>query len=110
MSVAVEAAESLRALAPDGPVETRWRRLARALGFGERRVKALYYREARRIDAAEMDTIRAALAHRGEATRSKARRHGQFFKDQAARLQAVDPEFYREEIDRLRNLARRESG
>lgn len=38
-------------------------RAARRLGFSFRRTKALYYREARRIDAEEMDALRARRRH-----------------------------------------------
>ncbi len=48
MRVAVEAAERLPALAPNGPAEARRRGLAHGPGLGERRVEALYDRKARR--------------------------------------------------------------
>lgn len=68
MNASVEAAELIRALAEPRPVgdtvKLALQRAARASGLSPTRAKAIWYREARRIDAEEIDALRAANEHR----------------------------------------------
>lgn len=65
-----EAAALLRDLAEPRPVgdsvKSALRRAARTVGISSSRVKSIWYREARRIDASEMDAIREAAQRRRE--------------------------------------------
>lgn len=72
---------------------------ARRLGWSYSRAKAVWYGDARRIDAREMDALRAAV--RARETRSLAHDYRSQV-DRIARLKAalavVDEEFHREQI------------
>lgn len=75
-------------------------RAARRLGFPFSRTKDLWYGDARRIDASEMDRLRDLAAKReAELLRSRllALRDG---------LAATDAEFHRETIDALERALR----
>lgn len=74
-------------------------RVARALRWNFARTKAVWYGEARRIDAHEMDELRR-LAHE-QASR---------FRRVADAMQTVDPDFYIDEITSLVSAARKLSG
>lgn len=81
--------------------------IARRLGMSERRVKAFLYGEAKSVRADEMDLLRQAA---DTAARKKAS-HGTLeyaarLEADAEALEAIDPDFHRESIDRLRNTAR----
>ena len=99
MSSVVEASELLRRVAgprvADDKIKTLIRRAARRLGWGHSRTKDVWYRNARRIDAQEIDQLRDLVA-RGEASRLRAQlvamRDG---------LAAVDAEFHRPTIDAI---------
>ncbi len=64
-----------------------------------RRARAIYAGEARRIESYELDGLRAAAA-KAEALRTAAQLDGA-----AHALLAIDADFHRPEIDRLRRLA-----
>lgn len=76
MSAAAEAASILRELAEPRPVgdqvKAALRRVARITGMTPVRTKALWYGEARRIDAEELDTLRAVRARREAEHRREA--------------------------------------
>ena len=72
MSASVEASELIHVIAGDQPAGARlepiWWGLAAKLKMPFRRVKAIWYREARLISSDEMDALRkAARQRRGEA-------------------------------------------
>ena len=69
---------------------------AHEVGIPERRAKAFYYGEARRVDGDELDRIREVRA-----------RYADQFESQAARLEAVDPDMFGADIARLRGQAER---
>ena len=78
---------------------TNWKERVRAasrvlkLPFG--RAKAHYYREARRVDAEEMDRARAAAEELREASiRRKAAEHMAWLNSTIEHLRTVDPEFH----------------
>jgi hypothetical protein len=61
MSALSEASELIQEVAgPAGSVKERIRRASRFLGFNYERAKSVWYQEARRIDAREMDSLREA--------------------------------------------------
>ena len=72
---------------------------ARRLGWPYSRAKAVWYADARRIDASEMDALRAAIRERETRSLSHEFKHQV---DRIARLKAalavVDEEFHREQI------------
>lgn len=93
-------------------VKTVLGRVARALGLGDRRVRAIWNREARAIRSEEMDALRAAAAERRKLDAIKAGR------DDAVALAAMfsrvlasdadaHPHLAREEVDALRAIVER---
>lgn len=104
MSSVSEASSLLRRVAGPRDVEDSVkaliRRAARRLQWGFSRTKDIWYGNARRIDAAEMDRLRGEAA-RAEAEHLRARlvalRNG---------LAATDPELHRETIDALERALR----
>lgn len=74
-------------------------RVARRLKWSFTRTRAIWYAEARRIDAAEMDALRAIA-------REQAARYSRL----ARALQAVDAEFYHSDIAALVSAARKLGG
>lgn len=86
-------------------------RLARLLNWTPRRVRAAFDGEAKRFSWEEIEDLRAAKAHAAEhALTKKAPFYAQDLDDHAARLEQIDPDFYRADIDRYRDLARRARG
>ena len=81
---------------------------ARRLGWPYSRTKAVWYEDARRIDAAEMDALRAAI--RARETRKLSHEYREQV-DRIARLKAalavVDEEFHSEQISGLERQFRR---
>lgn len=62
--------------APTGNWKDRVHAAARAFGFEWGRAKAFYYRDARRVEAKEMDDARKAIRRlRADATRRQAAQH-----------------------------------
>lgn len=74
-------------------------RVARQLHWNFARAKSIWYGEAKRIDAHEMDQLRRLAAE--QATR---------FRRVADAMQTVDPDFYIDEITSLVSAARALSG
>lgn len=74
-------------------------RAARRLRWSITRTKALWYGEARRIDAAEMDQLRSLA-------RDQAARYSRM----AEALRHIDPEMYSPDIDALISAAQRLGG
>jgi hypothetical protein len=106
MSTAVsrEAQCHLRALV-DGygasvPLKAILPSIARKIGIGHRRARAIWHGEARRIEGHELDALRAAAKPKDQNT------HAVRLFAAATALEAIDADFHRSEIDRLRNLAR----
>lgn len=82
-------------------------RVASRLGMSERRVRAIWHGEARAIRSDEMDVLRAAAAGQAHKKASNATlTYATRLDDDAAALEARDPDFHRTEIDRLRDTAR----
>lgn len=82
-------------LAPSTNWKERVRAAARALQLPFGRVKAHYYREARRVDAEEMDRARAAAEELREASlRRKAAEHIAWLNSTVERLRQTDEEFH----------------
>jgi hypothetical protein len=94
-----EAAELVRQAAEPRPVgdsvKAAIRRAANKLGWPHSRVKNVWYREARRIDAHEMDALRG-LAQR--------------YANIATTLRHQDEDFHRAQADLLEHFARRLGG
>ena len=82
-------------------------RVARRLGLPERRIKAFLYGEAKSIRADEMDLLRQAAdtAARKKASNGTLEYAARLEADAEA-LEAIDPDFHRDSVDRLRNTAR----
>lgn len=104
MSSAAEASTLLRVVA--GPreasdkIKSLIRRAARRLHWSPSRTKDVWYQDARRIDATEMDQLRdVAVQVEIETTKQRllAMRNG---------LAATDPQFHRETIDALERALR----
>lgn len=77
--------------APSTNWKDRVRAAARVLSLTPARAKALYYREARRVEAGEMDRARAATA-RFRAARQRAREleHLAWLREQVAGMDGID--------------------
>jgi hypothetical protein len=110
MSDVVFAAELIRRVEPRRHMSVKeWiGTTARRLGWPYSRTKAVWYEDAKRIDAAEMDAIRAAILAR--ETRKLASDHRTQL-DRIARLKAalavVDEEFHCEQIVGMERQFRR---
>lgn len=94
--------EAANFAAPTGNWKDRVQAASRAFGLGWERAKAFYYRDARRVDAEEMDRARRAIAKlRAEARDRKNAEHLAWLNRSLAHLQASDPEFFGQDISRL---------
>jgi hypothetical protein len=80
--------------------------IARKIGVSERRIRAIWHGEARAISSAEMDTLRAVTRQQSSSSYADILAHGNRLEAAASALESVDPDFYRLEIDRLRDAAR----
>ncbi len=83
-------------------------RLSAYLSISDRRVKDLWYGEARLIRAEEMDALRLAaedVRRKIEAGRDALRGLAGVYRNAAERLRAIDPAFHGVEIARLERLA-----
>lgn len=82
-------------LAPSTNWKERVRAAARALNLPFGRAKAHYYREARRVDAEEMDVARAKAEELREASiRRKAAEHLSWLNSTVEHLRQTDEEFH----------------
>lgn len=112
MSAVAEAASLLRTIAEpraaDDSVKALIVRAARRVGFGFERAKSLWYGEARRVDAEEMDTLRAVAAARAARQEAEAIHDRQRLVERIAvieaRLAQIDPDFHGETVAALRVL------
>jgi hypothetical protein len=81
---------------------------ARAFDLGWERARAFYYRDARRVDAEEMDRARRAIRRlREQARERKNAEHLAWLNSTLAHLRASDPDFHREQIDGLEQVLSR---
>ncbi len=98
MSASVEASVLIKELASPAPagahVETLIRNVARRLGWSQSRARDVWYRNARRIDAEEIDALRKAARERaaGAAGRGTDEQHEDG---------RTEPEYVRRIEDRL---------
>lgn len=91
---------AIRPFAPGTPLKVLFPRVARLLGVTPRRVETLWLGTARRVDSDEMDRLRNLV--RVQPIEDF---HATGFERDAARLEALDADFYGPEIARLRGLA-----
>lgn len=111
MSVASAARAHLSTImihvAPGLPLKSALPRVAAHLKFNARRVRALWNREARSILHEEMAAMERELARISERELTTGlQHHANRLEGYASRLAMADPDFHREEIDRVRNVAR----
>lgn len=110
-AIAIETAKALRRLAEPRPVGDRVKaaigRAARKAGLSYWRTFDLWYAKAHRIDAVEVERIRAA-----ERATAKGAAHELYdlasqIEVLAERLASVDADFSQPHVDALRDIARR---
>jgi hypothetical protein len=111
MNAACEARVLIREIAGQAPIGTPIKsalaRVARVTGLGERRIRGLWNQEARAILDDEMQALRRAArkaTHEHEQA-SELRSAASQFESLANRLEAIDPDLYREEVAAYRALA-----
>jgi len=108
VSITVEAARMLRAIAPPAEhqnIKGRIAKAARSLGWSFNRVKDVWYGDQRiSLRAAELAALNKAVAQKSHA--NVAFRDAARLETAASALAQVDPEFYRNEIEHLRLMAR----
>ena len=103
MNCTAEASHLLRRAAEPRPADDSIKaaivRAARRAGIGYERAKSIWYGEARRIDAHEMDRLRAVAAERQAKREEAARNEWNELADRIAaieaRLASIDEDFYR---------------
>ncbi len=89
---------------PGTPLKAIFPSMARRLGVTVRRLETIWQGTARRIDAAEMDRLRAFASPKSHDIPEVA--HASRYDAIAAALEAVDPDFHGQDIARYRSLAR----
>lgn len=115
MNPTAEAAHLMRCIAKPRPVGDSVKsaivRAARRAGIGYERAKSFWYGEARRVDASEMDALRAVAAKRQHQAEEIARHEYRELLDRIARLEArllaADEDFHRTDVDALRSASGR---
>ena len=96
MSSVSTASLLLRGVAPTGRnIKATIATLASRFGWGHGRTRGIWYEDARRIDADEMDALRREACERAARNEALARA-----------MESTDPGFYRPEIAALRDAAR----
>ena len=108
-ALVLEAADSLRQLAPHregDKIKSRIARAAREAGLSYWRAFDLWYRKARRIDAAELEAIRVAAARRSREAKHDMATIARNFEALAEQIAALAAHGDRERADRWRDLAR----
>ncbi len=103
--ISLEMASAVRVLGGEGPALTQNNRAARAARLPVTVIERLRWRKIKRIPADIADAVREALERHNEEGLARAK-HEAFVARQsaqvmAARLSAIDRNFYRAEIDRL---------
>lgn len=84
---------------------------SRSFGLGWERAKAFYYRDARRVEAEEMDRARRAIRKlREEAHARKHREHLAWLASEIGRLEASGEEFHGPHVDGLKHFLRLAGG
>ncbi len=96
--------QGLGPVSPGTPLKAVFPAIARRLGVTVRRVETIWHGTARRIDAAEMDRLRALADPQSKIKPEVA--HASRYEAIAAALEAVDPDFHGQDIARYRGLAR----
>lgn len=93
--------------APAGNWKERVRAAARAFDLGWERAKAFYYRDARRVEAEEMDRARRAIKRlREEARERKHAEHLLWLESEIGRLRATGEELHGPHVDGLEHFLR----
>ena len=108
-AIQMEMASAVRVLGGCGPAKQQNNRAARAARLPVTVVERLRWKKIKRVPADIADAIREALERHNEEGLARAR-HDAFIARKeaeimAARLHAVDPDFYGAEIDALRRHA-----
>ena len=108
MSTVIEARSHLEAIIgpipPGAPLKSVFPRVARMLGVTVRRVETIWHRQARRIDAGEMDRLRVLSPAKKPASAEVA--NANRYDAIAQALEATDPDFHGQDIARFRSMAR----
>lgn len=108
-AVALEASRRLRALAEPRPVGDKVKgaigRAARAAGLSYWRAFDLWYGKARRIDASELQSIRAAEAARARGAQRELYDFARDFEALAERAARIDPDMAGPFADAMRDIA-----
>jgi hypothetical protein len=98
---------------PGDTVKSQRRRAARALGYGDGswRIRSAWYGEAASWSATAFEELRRKYAawkeRQSKSAEAELAKYGALNAALAERLEAMDPDFYRTEIARLRNLVER---
>lgn len=103
MPVALDISHQMKALVPPregDTIHTRIRRAARFVGVSFSTGRRLWYGQVKDPRASVIDKIRQA-----QSGRTKGIDHAANMEAAALSLEAIDPDFHREEIDRLRLTA-----
>jgi hypothetical protein len=94
---------SIGLVEPGTPLKAIFGQFSRRIGVTPRRIETIWQGTARRIDAAEMDRLRALAAVR---TNQPELVHATQYDAIAARLEQIDSELHRASIDQYRGVAR----
>lgn len=95
-------------VAPGIPLKSAFARIGASLGFKARRLKMFWHEEAPSIRHEEIVALERELARIAERELTTGiYKHAARLEGYASRLAISNPDLHREEIDRLRNLARR---
>ena len=92
---------------PGAKLKSAWGRVARVVGFTERRVRAIWNNEVRCLRADELEALRFAVARKRVSAYNQLAEQAARLMASASSLEAIDADFYRAEIDRLRDVAGR---
>lgn len=112
MTAVCEARGLIRQIAGDAPIGTTIKsalaRVAVLTGLGERRIRGLWHGEAKAVRAEELDKLRRVAARKATHEHpigSELASAAAHFDRLADRLEAMDPEFYRDAIAGYRAMA-----
>jgi glycerol-3-phosphate O-acyltransferase len=91
---------------PGAKLKQAFPRVARLVGMTERRVKAIWHGENKSINGDELEALRRAVVKvSGAQVVNETKSYADRIEAAAYALAAIDPDFHRPEIDRLRNVA-----